>query len=108
MTRESRKVQRFCCSVSLQILEQYRQVGRNGLKPFGTRVRHNGGALPSAFTYVSLDIDLLNVTDEGPVAIELAGVRWVSERRCGLEFIRIRPDMLMKLRAFALLLEQTS
>lgn len=108
MTRESRRVQRFCCSVSLQILEQYRQVGRNGLKPFGTRVRHNGGALPSAFTYVSLDIDLLNVTDEGLVAIELAGVRWVSERRCGLEFIRIRPDMLMKLRAFALLLEQTS
>ena len=91
MTRESRKVQRFCCSVSLQILEQYRQVGRNGLKPFGTRVRHNGGALPSAFTYVSLDIDLLNVTDEGLVAIELAGVRWVSERQCGLEFIRIRP-----------------
>jgi hypothetical protein len=91
MTRESRKVQRFCCSVSLQILEQYRQVGRNGLKPFGTRVRHNGGALPSAFTYVSLDIDLLNVTDEGLVAIELARVHWVSERRCGLEFIRIRP-----------------
>jgi hypothetical protein len=89
-------------------LEQYRQVGRNGLKPFGTRVRHNGGALPSAFTYVSLDIDLLNVTGEGLVTIELAGVRWVSERRCGLEFIRIRPDMLMKLRAFALLLEQTS
>jgi hypothetical protein len=51
MTRESRKVQWFCCSVSLQILEQYRQVGRNGLKPFGTRVRHNGGA-PSVRLYL--------------------------------------------------------
>ena len=64
--------------------------------------------LPSVVTYVSLDIDLLNVTDEGLVTIELAGVRWISERQCGLEFIRIRPDMLMKPRAFALLLEQTS
>jgi len=53
-----------------------------------------------------LDIDLLN--GEGPAKIELAGVRWVSEHRCGLEFIRVRPDMLMKLRTFALLLEQDS
>lgn len=62
--------------------------------------------IPSVSTYVSLDIDLLN--GEGPAKIELAGVRWVSEHRCGLEFIRVRPDILMKLRAFALLLEQVS
>ena len=62
--------------------------------------------IPSVSTYVSLDIDLPN--GEGPAKIELAGVRWVSERRCGLEFIRVRPDILMKLRAFALLLEQVS
>ncbi len=62
--------------------------------------------IPSVSTYVSLDIDLLN--GEGPTKIELAGVRWVSEHRCGLEFIRVRPDVLMKLRAFALLLEQAS
>jgi hypothetical protein len=53
-----------------------------------------------------MDIDLL--AGEGPATIELAGVRWISEDRCGLEFIRVKPDMLMKLRAFALLLEQTS
>ena len=62
--------------------------------------------LPSVSTYISLDIDLLN--GEESANIELAGVRWVSEHRCGLEFIRVRPDMLMKLRAFALLLRQTS
>jgi len=62
--------------------------------------------LPSVSAYVSLDIDLLN--GEEPANIELAGVRWVSEHRCGLEFIRVRPDMLLKLRAFALLLEQIS
>jgi hypothetical protein len=109
MTRESRKVQRFCCSVSLQILEQYRQVGRNGLKPFGTRVRHNGGALPSAFTYVSLDIDLLNVTDEGGAGCDRIGQSSLGFR--APVWAGIHPhstDMLMKLRAFALLLEQTS
>ncbi len=59
---------------------------------------------PPISTYVSVDIDFLN--GEAPANIELAGVRWVSEHRCGLEFIRVRPDMLLRLRAFTLLLQQ--
>ncbi|BFU89341.1 MAG: hypothetical protein NTAFB01_05280 [Nitrospira sp.] len=62
--------------------------------------------LPFVSTYVSLDIELFN--GEEPANIELAGVRWVSEYRCGLEFIRVRPDMLVKLKAFVLMLEQTA
>lgn len=62
--------------------------------------------LPIVSTYVSLDIELCN--GEEPAKIELAGVRWVSEYRCGLEFILVRPDMLVKLKAFVLMLEQTA
>lgn len=62
--------------------------------------------LPSVSTYVSLEIDLLN--GEAPADIELAGVRWISGQRCGLEFIRASPEMLTRLQAFALLLEKAS
>ncbi|MGQ0667379.1 MAG: PilZ domain-containing protein [Nitrospiraceae bacterium] len=61
--------------------------------------------MPAVGTYLSLQIDLLDGT--APIAIELAGVRWVSGRRCGLEFIRIVPEMTARLRAFVSLLENT-
>jgi len=106
MTRESRKVQRFAVQLPCQFWN-------NEDKSDGTVLNLSAHGcvmtmehIPSVSTYASLDIDLLN--GEGPAKIELAGVRWVSERRCGLEFIRVRPDILMKLRAFALLLEQVS
>lgn len=56
-------------------------------------------------TYLSLEIDLLD--EQAPVGIELAAVRWVSGPRCGIEFIRVSPDMQMQLKAFVLVLEQT-
>ena len=59
--------------------------------------------LPSKGSYLSLDIDLLN--GETPVRIELAGVRWISGPRCGIEFIRISPDALRQLSAFVLVLD---
>ncbi len=61
--------------------------------------------LPSASTYVSLHIHLLD--GDTPITIELAGVRWASEQLCGIEFIRISSEMLLRLQAFALLLEKT-
>lgn len=106
MTRESRKVQRFAVQLPCQFWNNEDKSDGTvlNLSAYGCvmTMKH----IPSVSTYVSLDIDLPN--GEGPAQIELAGVRWVSEHRCGLEFIRVRPDMLMKLRAFALLLEQVS
>lgn len=106
MGEESRKVQRFVVQLPCQFWD-------NTIKLDGTvlNLSEHGCAItakhpPPVSTYVSLSIDLLN--GEEPVNIELAGVRWVSEHRCGLEFIRVRPDLLMKVRAFALLLEQPS
>ena len=105
MKQEFRKVQRFAVQLPCKLCS-------NGVTSDGTvlNLSAQGCAittehLPSVSTYISLDIELLN--GEGPASIELAGVRWVSGHRCGLEFIRVRPDMLMKLKAFTLLLEQT-
>lgn len=61
--------------------------------------------LPAFSTHIALRIDLLNGAE--PVEVELAGVRWVSDYRCGLEFIRLSADSLGRLRAFVALLENT-
>ena len=106
MTRESRKVQRFAVQLPCQFLNNRNKLDGTVLNLSAQGCAMTAEHLPSVSAYVSLDIDLLNA--EEPANIELAGVRWVSEHRCGLEFIRVRPDMLVKLRAFALLLEQIS
>jgi hypothetical protein len=59
----------------------------------------------SVSSYVALWIDLPNGTT--PIEVELAGVRWVALQRCGLEFIRLSPEMLSRLNSFVFLLEQT-
>ncbi len=60
----------------------------------------------SVSAYVSLDIDLLN--GERPARVELAEFDGSLDTDVRLEFIRVRLDMLMRLRAFALLSQQTS
>jgi hypothetical protein len=104
MERNSRKAQRFAVQLPCRL-------SNNGEASDGTvlNLSAHGCAitteyLPRVSTYVSLEIELSN--GEEPATIELAGVRWVAGQRCGLEFIRLRPDMLTKLRAFVLLLEQ--
>jgi PilZ domain len=61
--------------------------------------------LPKAQSYLSLQVDMLNGTE--PVLIELAAVRWVSGYQCGVEFIRMAPEMTTRLRSFVALLEKT-
>jgi len=106
MTRESRKVQRFAVQLPCEFWNNEDKSDGTVLNLSAQGCAMTAEYLPSVSTYVSLDIDLLN--GEEPANIELAGVRWVFEHRCGLEFIRVRPDMLMKLKAFALLLEHVS
>ncbi|WHZ27249.1 MAG: hypothetical protein OJF51_002045 [Nitrospira sp.] len=106
MARESHKVRRFAVQLPCQFWNNEDKVDGTVLNLSAQGCAMTAAQPPSVSTYGSLDIDLLN--GEGPAKIELAGVRWVSKHRCGLEFIRVHPDMLMKLRAFALLLEQAS
>ena len=61
--------------------------------------------LPAASTYMALQVDLLNGTE--PVVVELAAVRWVSSQRCGVEFIRMAPEMAARVHAFVDLLVRT-
>jgi hypothetical protein len=42
-----------------------------------------------------------------PVQIDLAAVRWVSAKRFGVEFIKIRPEERERLREFVKMLEST-
>jgi hypothetical protein len=102
---ESRKVLRFAVQLPCTF-------GDNEKKEEGTvlNLSAQGCAMtteriPALSTYVSLQIDLTN--GAAPVGIELAGVRWVSGSRCGLEFIRVSPEMLARLRSFVSLLEDT-
>jgi hypothetical protein len=105
MKSEARKVVRF----AVQLPCAY-ELGEN--KEDGTvlNLSTQGCAMtaeriPALATYLALRIDLLNGMD--PVDIELAGVRWIFEHRCGLEFIRISPEMLVRLRSFVGLMENT-
>ncbi len=61
--------------------------------------------VPPLSAYLSLQIDPSDGT--APIAVELAVVRWVAGYRWGVEFIRILPEMMARLRSFASLLEDT-
>ncbi|MBS0181831.1 MAG: PilZ domain-containing protein [Nitrospira sp.] len=106
MERNSRKLQRFAVQLPCQLLNNTNKSDGTVLNLSAQGCAMTAEHLPFVSTYVSLDIELFN--GEEPANIELAGVRWVSEYRCGLEFILVRPDMLVKLKAFVLMLEQTA
>ena len=105
MKQEFRKVQRFAVQLPCKLCSNEVTLDGTVLNLSAQGCAITTEHLPSVSTYITLDIELLN--GEGPATIELAGVRWVFGHQCGLEFIRVRPDMLMKLKAFTLLLEQT-
>jgi hypothetical protein len=105
VSEESRRAQRF--AVQLPVL-----FGDMTPSEQGTilNISMEGCALtaeriPELHTHVSIQIDLPDSTE--PVDIELAGVRWVTDYRCGLEFIRVSGESLARLRVFVALLENT-
>ncbi|MBH0186774.1 MAG: PilZ domain-containing protein [Nitrospira sp.] len=61
--------------------------------------------IPELHSHTSIHIYLPDSTE--PVDIESAGVLWVSDYRCGLEFIRVSDVSLARLRVFVSLLENT-
>jgi hypothetical protein len=105
MKPESRKVKRFAVQLPCKF-------GTTDDTSDGTvlNLSAQGCAFTSKYpagnaTYLSFEIDLLD--GRAPVGIDLAAVRWVTGHRCGIEFIRVSPDMQMRLKAFVLVLEQT-
>jgi PilZ domain len=59
-----------------------------------------------AAVYLQLTMQLRE--REEPVQVDLAAVRWVSSKRFGVEFIRIRPDEGERLKKFVKTLESTA
>ncbi|MDF0665431.1 MAG: PilZ domain-containing protein [Nitrospira sp.] len=106
MKQDSRKVQRFAVQLPCKFGSDKDKLNGMVLNLSAQGCAMLAEQLPSVSTYISLEIDLLN--GEAPADIELAGVRWISGQRCGLEFIRVSPEMLTRLQAFVLLLEKTS
>ena len=105
MSRNNRKLRRFAIQLSCTL-------GNHTYRSEGTilNLSAQGCAVmtvqpPSVSSYLALWINLPDSTT--PVEIELAGVRWVSEQRCGFEFIRISPEMLSRLASFVSVLERT-
>jgi hypothetical protein len=105
VSEDSRQAQRF--AVQLPVL-----FGDQAPSEHGTilNISMEGCALtaeriPALHAHVSIHIDLPDGTE--PVDIGLAGVRWVTDYRCGLEFIRISGESLARLHAFVTLLKNT-
>lgn len=105
MKQEFRKVQRYAVQLPCTLGSTEGMFDGTILNLSAHGCALTAECLPSKGSYLSLDIDLLN--GETPVCIELAGVRWISGPRCGIEFIRISPDVLIQLSAFVLVLDQT-
>lgn len=105
MSKESRRAQRF--AVQLPVLFGDTEPSEQGTI---LNISMAGCALtaehiPELHTHISIHIDLPDGTE--PVDIESAGVLWVTDYRCGLEFIRVSDESLARLRAFVALLENT-
>ncbi len=105
MTHESRKVPRFAIQLPCKFDNVDYETDGTVLNLSSQGCAITAEQLPAVSAYVSLEIDLLNGV--APAEIELAAVRWVSGHRCGLEFIKVSPEGLMKLKTFVSLLEQT-
>lgn len=103
MNQEARKVKRFAVQLPCTCGSTDGTLDGTILNLSAHGCALTAECLPSKGSYLSLDIDLLN--GETPVRIELAGVRWISGPRCGIEFIRISPDALRQLGAFVLVLD---
>jgi hypothetical protein len=103
--KDSRQARRF--GVQIPITFRCEETNRNGivlnLSAHGCAMTTD--QLPAMPAYISLVMDLQAGTE--PVDVELAGVRWVSDYRCGLEFIRLSGESARRLSEFVALLEQT-
>ena len=105
MKPESRQARRI--GVQLPVVLTDDQAARDGtiLNISSQGCAITADPLPKLSAYLSLRMVLR--PGEEPVGVELAGVRWVSDYRCGLEFIRVSAESRERVHAFVALLEST-
>jgi hypothetical protein len=83
MNRDPLKVQRFAVQLPCRLVSNEDKSDGTVLNFSAQGCAITAGQLPSVSTYVSLEVELLH--GESPARVELAGVRWISGHRCGLE-----------------------
>jgi PilZ domain len=105
VSEESRQAQRFAVQLPVLFGDQAASEQGTVLNISAEGCALTAERIPELHTHVSIHIDLPDGTEA--VDIELAGVRWVTDYRCGLEFIRVSGESLARLRAFVALLEHT-
>jgi hypothetical protein len=105
MKPEARKVRRFAVQLPSTLVHDGQEHSGTVLNLSIQGCAMTTEHVPPVSTYLSLQIDPSDGT--APIVVELAGVRWVAGYRGGVEFIRISPEMLVRLRAFVGLLEET-
>ena len=103
---ESRKSPRFAVQLPLRFSETERAVEGTilNISREGCMVTVKQIATPP--DYVQLDMQLWE--GQKPVHIELAAVRWSSDPRVGLEFIKVTPEQKDRLSSFMGMLERSS
>ena len=105
MSEGSRRAQRFVVQLPVMFRDAAQSEQGTVLNISTEGCALTAERIPDLHTHVSMRIDLPDGTK--PVDIGLAGVRWVSDYRCGLEFIQVSGESLARLRSFVALLENT-
>lgn len=105
MSEDSRRAQRFAVQLPVMFGDMAPSEQGTVLNISTEGCALTAERIPDLHTHVSMQIDLPDSTK--PVDIGLAGVRWVTDYRFGLEFIRVSGESLARLRAFVGLLENT-
>lgn len=103
MGLDARKIRRFAVQLPCLLIDGENTIDGTILNLSAQGCAMTADPVPAVSSYLSLRIELPD--GAAPIAIELAAVRWVSEQRCGVEFIRIPAEMLTQLRSFVLVLE---
>ena len=62
----------------------------------GCRIEHARHL--STNNYLSLRLTL--ASDDPPILVDLAAVRWVRDQECGIQFLSIQPAQLLRLHKF--------
>lgn len=103
--KDSRQAHRFGVQIPIAFRDAEKNHSGTVLNLSAQGCAMTAGQLPAMQAYISLVIDLQ--AGMKPVEVELAGVRWVSDYRCGLEFIRLSGESSRRLNEFVALLERT-
>ena len=103
---EGRKHTRFAVQLPVSFKDDQLSHGGTILNVSAEGCAITSEAVVEMAVYLQLTMQLRE--QEEPVQVDLAAVRWASARRFGVEFIKIRPEEVERLKKFVKMLESTN